>query len=101
MGVVNPTVLRELVDAGVVTGVIISLADSGQGLVATVQVGEGERIFGVARGGDVRYFTSIDGCVSALQDCGINRFQLDATGWVSRGKRASAARGFGHHAQDE
>ena len=99
-GVVSPMTLRELVDTGAVTGAVIRLDDDGQGLLVGIAlVGDGERILGTARGTEPRYFTSIDGLVSAMQDCGINDFKLDARGFVSRGKKASARRGFGRSAQ--
>lgn len=94
-GVVSPTVLRGLVDAGTVTGAVIRLDESGQGLVGIVLVGETQRVLGTARGEGIRKFTSIDGVVSAMQDCGINEFTLDAQGFVSRGKKSSARRGNG------
>jgi hypothetical protein len=94
-GVVSPSTLRELVDTGAVSGATIRLGEDGQGLVGIVFVGDNERVLGVARGNSPRYFTSIDGAVSALQDCGINVFKLDATGFLSRGKKASARLGYG------
>ena len=93
--VISPTILRELVDTGAVTGAVIRVDDAGQGLVGIALVGDGHRVLGTARGESVRYFTSIDGLVSAMQDCGINEFKLDAQGFVSRGKKASAQRGNG------
>ena len=97
---VSPMTLRELVDTGVVTTcAAIRYDDDGQGLVGIVLVGSDELFLGTARGNEPRYFTSIDGLVSAFQDCGINDFKLDARGFVSRGKQASARRGFGRSAQ--
>ena len=97
---VSPMTLRELVDTGVVTGAAIRFDPDGQGMVGVVLVGDDELFLGTARGNEPRYFTSIDGLVSAMQDCGINEFKLlDARGFVSRGKQASARRGFGRSAQ--
>ena len=92
---VSPMTLRELVDAGVVTGAEIRFDDDGQGLVGVVLIGDDEIFLSTARGNGPRYFTSIAGLVSAMLDCGISKFKLDARGFVSRGKQASARRGFG------
>lgn len=94
-GIVSPTILRELVDTGAVTGAVIRLDDAGHGLVGVAFVGDGQRFLGTARGAGIRYFTSIDGVVSAMQDCGIQEFKLEAEGFISRGKKTSALRGNG------
>jgi len=90
-GVVRPMKLRELVVNGAVNGAMIRLDDEGHGLLVGVAfVGDSELILGTARGSEPRYFNSIDGAVSAMQDCGIHEFTLNATGFISRGKKASA-----------
>lgn len=94
-GVVSPTVLRGLVDAGAVNSAVIRLDESSQGLVGVAIVGDRQQLLGTSRGESIRYFTSIDGVVSAMQDCGIQEFKLEAEGFVSRGKKASALRGNG------
>lgn len=86
---VTPTTLRELVDAGAVSSAFIRFDQELQGLIGIVKVGDSERLLGIARGVEPRHFSSIDGIVSALQDCGIYIFTVDATGFVSRGKKTS------------
>jgi hypothetical protein len=90
-GIVRPMQLRALVLNGAVNGAMIRLDDEGHGLLVGVAVvGDSELLLGTSRGREPRYFNSIDGAVSAMQDCGIHEFTLNATGFISRGKKASA-----------
>jgi len=79
--IVEPRVFRELVAAGSVTNVIVQGAD--KGLVIVLRVGLNERILGAVRGGP-RYFQSIDGAASMLQQAGIVKFEVDSSNWVPR-----------------
>lgn len=95
----SPKTLRELVATGIVTGAIIRYDAEGQGLVGIALSNDREWFLGATQGDAPRYFTSLEGVVSAMQACGINEFNLDARGFVSRGKKESARRGFGRSAQ--
>jgi len=87
---IRPTItvpiIRELATAGVIESVIIRMDEAGQGLIAVIRTAAGERIMSASRTG-VRYFQSVDGAISALQFCGLSKFEVDATGWVPRTKR--------------
>ena len=79
---VTVPIVRELASAGAIESVVVRMDEAGQGLIAVIRTAAGERIFSAARTG-VRYFQSI----SALQVCGLSKFEVDANGWVPRTKR--------------
>lgn len=83
---VTVPIVRELASAGAIESVVVRMDEAGQGLIAVIRTAAGERIFSAARTG-VRYFQSVDGAISALQVCGLSKFEVDANGWVQRTKR--------------
>lgn len=83
---VTISIVRELATAGAVESVIVRMDEAGKGLVAVIRTAAGERILSASRTG-VRYFQSVDGAISALQVCGLSKFEVDANGWVPRTKR--------------
>ena len=72
---------KELVAAGSVTNVVI--VGTGSGLVVVLRVGMNDRVLGATRGGP-RYFQSIDGAASVLQQAGIRTFNVNTTNWTPK-----------------
>lgn len=87
LDVVGPRVFRELVAAGSVRSAVVQGAD--RGLVVVLQVGLNERTLGTVRGG-ARYFQSLDGAASVLQQAGIVEFGVNTSNWTPRTKRRGA-----------
>ena len=83
---IAPKVLREMVAAGSVDHVR-AISGGVEGLVVLLRAGPTERVVGAARGGP-RYFKSVDGVISTLKDYGINKLEVDASGWMPRTKTA-------------
>lgn len=83
---IAPKVLREMVAAGSVDQVR-AVSGGVEGLVVLLRAGPTERVVGAARGGP-RYFKSVDGVISTLQDYGIHKLEVDASGWMPRTKSA-------------
>lgn len=83
---VTAPIVRELAIAGAIEAAIVRMDENGHGLVAVVRTAAGERLLTAARTG-VRYFQSVDGAISALQACGLSKFVVDASGWLSRTKK--------------
>lgn len=85
---VPPRLFKELVAAGSVTSA--SVKSSSKGLLIVLQVGINERVVGAARGGP-RYFQSIDGAASVLQQAGIRQFSVDTTNWTPKTLKGKSA----------
>lgn len=83
---IAPKVLRELVAAGNVDQVRVK-SGGDEGLIVLLRAGSNERVVGAARGGP-RYFKSVDGVISTMKDYGINKLEVDASGWMPRTKSA-------------
>lgn len=86
LAAIAPNVLREMVAAGSVGQVRAVSAGLGN-LVVVLRAGPTDRVVGATRGGP-RYFKSVDGVISTLQDYGINKLEVDASGWMPRTKSA-------------
>lgn len=86
LSAIAPKVLREMVAAGSI-GNVRAVSGGVGGLVVLLKAGPTDRIVGAARGGP-RYFKSVDGVISTLQDYGINKLEVDASGWMPRTKSA-------------
>jgi hypothetical protein len=85
---VQPRLFRELVAAGSVSSAVVRSFD--KGLLIVLQVGLNERVVGAARGGP-RYFQSIDGAASVLQQAGVRTFSVDTTNWTPKTLKVRAA----------
>ncbi|GLR55212.1 ParC family partition-associated protein [Shinella yambaruensis] len=79
--VVEPKVFRELVATGAIQSVSVRAVE--QGLIVVVTIGDQQRVLGLHRGG-ARYFQSVDGAASVLQQNGITQFDADLVGWTPR-----------------
>jgi hypothetical protein len=81
--VVAPKILKELIAAGSVSAARVEPGD--KGLLIVVRAGMNERVLGAARGG-LRYFQSLDGAASVLQEpsYGIMKFDVNTEHWVPK-----------------
>jgi hypothetical protein len=82
---VTVPIVRELASAGAIESVVVRMDEDESGLVGYPHGCWGAD-FSAARTG-VRYFQSVDGAISALQVCGLSKFEVDANGWVPRTKQ--------------
>lgn len=78
---IEPRILKELIQAGAVSSARVEVAD--KGLVVVLRAGMNDRVLGAARGG-LRYFRTLDGAASVLQSYGILRFDCHTEHWVPR-----------------
>lgn len=88
--VFSPKKVREkIARAGLAPRGCVLAGDNGK-VFAVISIGDGNVILGKDDGKNEnpRYFGSIDGAVSAMQDCGITHVLIDVScGFMSRGKR--------------
>jgi hypothetical protein len=87
---VAPPIYRELAAAGAVKGAYVLSAGNDTGLVIVLRLENGNRLLGVQRAVRPRYFRSIDGAASVLQQAGI-------TGWEARIDNDFTLRTVKHH----
>ncbi len=72
---VAPPIYRELAAAGAVKHAYVLSAGNDAGLVIVLRLSNGDRLLGVQRAVRPRYFRSIDGAASVLQQAGITEWE--------------------------
>jgi len=82
--IVAPPIFRELAAAGAVQGACIRTVDDETGLVIVLRVAGQNRVLGVQRALRPRYFQSIDGAASILQQAGITEWTAKLEDWTPR-----------------
>ena len=78
MTTIKEPVLRELIDAAESVSAVVSGRECGFGVV--LHLGTSERTLATSRG-EVRLFASLDTASSFMKDVGLERFQVDMSGY--------------------
>ncbi|CEE15852.1 MULTISPECIES: ParC family partition-associated protein [Xanthomonas] len=82
--IVSPPIFRELAGAGAVQGACIRSVDDEKGLVIVLRVANQNRVLGVQRALRPRFFQSVDGAASILQQAGITEWAAKIDNWTPR-----------------
>ncbi|HHL0209585.1 TPA: ParC family partition-associated protein [Klebsiella quasipneumoniae subsp. similipneumoniae] len=83
--IVAPPIFRELAAAGAIQGACIRTVSDDAGLVIVLRIAGQNRVLGVQRALRPRYFQSLDGAASILQQAGIKEWAAKIEeGWTPR-----------------